>query len=39
MIDPAFRNINRLFAFSFKAVENDTTRNTFDIHIISRNRF
>ena len=29
MIDPAFSNINRLFAFSFKAGENDPVRNSF----------
>ena len=29
MIDPTFRNINRLFAQSFKVGENDPTRNSF----------
>ena len=30
MIDPTFRNINRLFVQSIKAGENDPTRNSFD---------
>ena len=30
MIEPAFRNINRLFVLSFRAGENDPTRNYFD---------
>ena len=30
MIDPIFRNINRLFVLSFRAGENDPTRNYFD---------
>ena len=30
MIDPTFRNINRLFAFSLKNVGNDPTRSSFD---------
>ena len=29
MIDPTFRNINRLFALSFKSGENDPTRNCY----------
>ena len=32
VIDPTFRNVNRLFVLSFKVVENDPTR-TFLIHI------
>ena len=30
MIDPTFRNINRLFFLSFKNGDNDPTRNSFD---------
>ena len=30
MIDPAFRNIIRLFVLSFKNGINDSTRNSFD---------
>ena len=30
MIHPTFRNINRVFVQSFKAGENDPTRNSFD---------
>ena len=30
MIDPAFRNINRLFVFSFKNGDDDSTRYSFD---------
>ena len=30
MIDPAFRNINRLFVLSFKNSAKDTSRNSFD---------
>ena len=30
LMDPAFRNINRLFALSFKNGDNDPTRNSFD---------
>ena len=30
MIDPTFRNINRLFVLSFKNGGNDSTRNYFD---------
>ena len=30
MIDPTFRNVNRLFALSFKNVDNDPTRDSFD---------
>ena len=29
MIDPTFRNINRLFNLLFKAVENEPTRTSF----------
>ena len=30
LIDPTFRNINRLFVLSFKNGNNDPTRNSFD---------
>ena len=30
LIDPTFRNINRLFAVSFKNGDDDPTRNSFD---------
>ena len=30
LIDPTFRNINRLFVLSFKNGDNDPTRNSFD---------
>ena len=30
LIDPTFRNINRLFALSFKNNSNDPTRYSFD---------
>ena len=30
LIDPTFRNINRLFVLSFKTGNNDPTRNSFD---------
>ena len=30
LIDPTFRNINRLFALSFKNSSNDPTRYSFD---------
>ena len=30
VIDPAFRNINRLFVLSFKNGAKDTSRNSFD---------
>ena len=30
LIDPAFRNINRLFVLSFKNGNNDPIRNSFD---------
>ena len=30
MIDPKFRNINRVFIQSLKAGENDLTSNSFD---------
>ena len=30
LIDPAFRNINRLFVLSFKNANNDPIRNSFD---------
>ena len=29
MIDPIFRNINRLFVLSFKNDDNDLTRDSF----------
>ena len=29
MIDPTFRNINRLFVLSFKNDDNDLTRDSF----------
>ena len=32
MNDQAFRNINRLFVFSFKNSNNDSTRDSFDKH-------
>ena len=31
MIDPTFRNIDRLFVQSFSAGENDPTRNSLEI--------
>ena len=30
LTDPTFRNINRLFVFSFKSGDNDTTRGFLD---------
>ena len=30
LIDPAFRNVNRLFVLSFKNGDDDFTRNSFD---------
>ena len=30
LIDPTFKNINRLFAFSFKNSNNDPTRDSFE---------
>ena len=30
LIDPTFRNINRLFILSFKDSDNDPTRNSFN---------
>ena len=30
MVDPTFRNINRLFVLPFKNGDNDPTRNFFD---------
>ena len=30
LIDPTFRNINRLFILSFKNGNNDPTRDSFD---------
>ena len=30
MIDPTFRNINRLFVLSFKNGDDDPTSNSFD---------
>ena len=35
LIDPTFRNINRLFVFSFKHGNNDPTRNYFVKHYMS----
>ena len=35
MSDPTFRNINRLFVFSFKNGNNDPTRNSFDKYYMS----
>ena len=35
MIDPTFPNVNRLFVQSFKACENDPTRNSFGNNYIS----
>ena len=35
MIDPTFRNINRLFVLSFKSCENDPMRDYFDIYSFS----
>ena len=35
MIDPKFRNINRLFVLSFKAGENAPARNFFDKYYMS----
>ena len=32
MIDPTFRNINRLFVLSFKNGNDDSTRGSFDKH-------
>ena len=32
LIDPTFRNINRLFVLSFKNGDNGLTRNSFDEH-------
>ena len=34
MIDPAFRNIDRLFALSFKNGSNDLTKDSFDRYSI-----
>ena len=34
MIHPTFRNINKLFTQSFKASENDLTRNYFHEYYI-----
>ena len=31
MIDPTFRNINRLFVLSFKNCDDDPARNSFDV--------
>ena len=30
LVDPTFRNINKLFVLSFKNGNNDPTRNSFD---------
>ena len=35
LIDPTFRNINRLFAFSLKNVDNDPTKNFLDKYYMS----
>ena len=35
MVDPTFRNINRLFVFSFKNGNNVPTRNYFDKYYMS----
>ena len=34
MIDPTFRNINRLFVLSFKIGNNDLTKLSFDKYYI-----
>ena len=34
LIDPTFRNINRLFVLSFKNCNDDPTRNSFDNYYI-----
>ena len=34
MIDPVFRNINRLFVLSFKNGNNDSKRDSFDAYYI-----
>ena len=38
LIDPTFRNINRLFVCSYKNSDNDSTRFSFDKYAISRNQ-
>ena len=35
MIDPSFRNINRLFILSFINDDNDPARNSFDEYYMS----
>ena len=35
MIDPTFRNINRLFVLSFKNGDDDPARNSFDKYYMS----
>ena len=35
MIDPTFRNINRLLVLSFKNGDNDPGRNSFDKYFMS----
>ena len=35
LIDPTFRNINRLFVISFKNGDDDTTRNSFGKYYMS----
>ena len=35
LIDPIFRNINRLFVLSFKNGNDDPTRNSFDVYYMS----
>ena len=34
LVDPTFRNVNRLFFLSFKNGDNDSTRNSLDRHNI-----
>ena len=38
MIDPTFRNINRLFVLSFKIGNNDSARKSYDKYATSRNQ-
>ena len=35
LIDPTFRNINRLFVLSFKNGDDDPTRNSCDIYYMT----
>ena len=42
LIDPKFKNINRLFSLSFKNGDDDPTRNSFDryyIQLVGKKRF